>query len=80
MAQIKDTTGQITTGSISLPRSKTVPIGKPLTGVAIAVLKQELLDIYGDRFEVVEAAKDESKSKTPAQKKPAGGEVKEGEG
>jgi hypothetical protein len=85
--QISDTTGDIVTGSIYLPRSKSVAIGKPISGAAIAVLREELAAVYGDRFEVVEvkaepaiAAGPGPEAKPPARKKPAGGEVKDGEG
>jgi hypothetical protein len=78
---ITDKTGEIQSGSIYLPQARVVPIGQPVVGVAIAPLKEELTALYGDRFEVVEVAKTEvtPEAKPPARKKPAGGEVKEGE-
>lgn len=51
---VKDTTGEIEEGSIYLPQAKSVAIGKPVVGVAIAALKEELAEVYGDRFEVTE--------------------------
>jgi hypothetical protein len=51
---ISDTTGEIVTGSIYLPRSKSVAIGAPVQGVALAVLKEELSTFFGDRFAVSE--------------------------
>lgn len=54
MAIVKDTTGEIEEGSIYLPRSKKVPIGSPVVGVGLEALKEELQEVYGDRFEVQE--------------------------
>lgn len=71
--QIRDTTGEIEEGSIYLPKAKSVVIGKPVVGVAIAALREELAEIYGDRFEVIEGQaapepESEPEAKTPRRK------------
>lgn len=57
---VSDKSKEITTGSIYLPKAGVVPIGAPVVGVGIVALKEELVEIYGDRFEVRE-------SKAPSQ-------------
>lgn len=57
---VSDKSKEITTGSIYLPKAGAVPIGAPVVGVGILALKDELAELYGDRFEVRE-------SKAPAQ-------------
>jgi hypothetical protein len=54
---VTDTTQEILSGSISLPKSGVVPIGAPVIGVSIQALKEELTAFYGDRFEVVSTQK-----------------------
>ena len=52
--QIKDTSGEIKSGALYLPQAKTVPVGAPIVGVAIAPLREELTALYGPRFVVEE--------------------------
>lgn len=63
---ISDTTGEIVTGSIYLPRSKTVAIGAPVLGVALAVLEEELKTFFGDRFEITNPIDATDKTDKPA--------------
>lgn len=49
---ITDTTGEITDGSIYLPKAGSVPIGGPVVGVSIEALQEELSSLYGARFTV----------------------------
>lgn len=51
---ITDNSGEITDGSIYLPKAGSVPIGAPVVGVGVDALKQELQTYYGDRFSVAQ--------------------------
>lgn len=63
--QIKDTSGEIETGSIYLPKAGVVYIGTPLVGIQTEALKAELNEFYGDLYllEEITEAVDEGEKK-----------------